>query len=141
MSHPQWWFHGQWAERKRKEDLPETLFIGGTEYSVNYDSTLNKYIQVQSFGFGEGEIGMRMADSLQGPWSEPYMFYTPEYSGIKKPFMYAAKAHPELQGYGIYITYNVNSFDFEELLENQSVYFPKFVIINFETILGNKHKE
>ena len=63
---------------------------------------------------------------MQGPWTEPYMFYTPEYNGIKKPFMYSAKAHPELTD-GIYITYNINSFDFDELLANETIYFPKFV--------------
>ena len=49
--------------------------------------------------------------------------------------MYAAKAHPELQGDGIYITYNVNSFDFGELIENQNLYFPKFILIK---IIDNK---
>lgn len=57
------------------------------------------------------------------------MFYTPAYPGVKKPFMYAAKAHPELTGNGIYITYNVNSFDFGELIENQTIYFPKFIML------------
>ena len=129
IANPEWWINGKWAERKTRLPVPEPLFIGGTEYSVHYDTLLKKFIQIQSFGFGEGKIGIRMSDSLQGRWTEPYMFYTPEYPGVKKPFMYAAKAHPELQGDGIYITYNVNSFDFGELIENQTIYFPKFILI------------
>jgi len=70
--------------------IPEPLFIGGTEYSVHYDTSLKKFIQIQSFGFDEGKIGIRMSDSLQGKWTEPFMFYTPEYLGVKKPFRYAA---------------------------------------------------
>lgn len=125
----EWWINGTWAIRKTKLPIPEPLFTGATEYSVHYDSSLHKYIQVQSFGFGEGKIGLRMADQLTGPWTEPMMIYTPTYPGVKKPFMYSAKAHPELAGSGIYITYHVNTFDFLELVENQNIYFPKFVLV------------
>ena len=129
LAKPEWWLNGIWAERKTMTPIPVPLFIGGTEYSVHYDTSLKKFIQIQSFGFGEGKIGIRVSDNLQGPWTEPYMFYTPEYPGVKKPFMYSAKAHPELHGDGIYITYNVNSFDFAELIENQTIYFPKFILL------------
>jgi hypothetical protein len=137
MANPEWWINGKWVERKTKNPVPEPLFIGGTEYSVHYDTALKKYIQIQSFGFGEGKIGIRMADSLQGKWTEPYLFYTPDYPGVKKPFMYAAKAHPELKADGIYITYNVNSFDFGELIENQTIYFPKFILVKI--VANDKH--
>lgn len=123
----EWWIHGNWSVRKTKFPVPEPLFTGATEYSVHFDSTWKKFIQVQNFGFGEGYIGLRMADRLTGPWTEPFTVYTPTYPGIKKPFMYSVKAHPELVSDGIYITYNVNSFDFGELVGNKSVYFPKFI--------------
>jgi len=123
----QWWFNGQWEERKTKDPVPAPLFIGGTEYSVHWDPLLKKYLQLESHGFGAGSIRLRMADSLQGPWSEPRLFYKPDYTGVTKPFMYAAKAHPELKSEGLVITYNVNSFDFGELVENQEIYFPKFL--------------
>jgi hypothetical protein len=126
---PEWFMKGKWAGRKTRFPVPDPLFTGGTEFSVHYDSTLKKYIQIQSFGFGEGELGFRLSDSLQGPWTNPFMFYKPVYPGVKKPFMYSAKAHPELHGNGIYITYNINSFDFGELIENQNIYFPKFVLL------------
>ncbi len=51
--------------------------------------------------------------------------------------MYAAKAHPELQGNGIYITYNVNSFDFGELVKNQTIYFPQFILMKI--VRNNEH--
>jgi len=124
---PHWWIDGKWMERKTKDPVPAPLFIGATEYSVHYDASLKKFIQVQSFGFGEAKIGIRMSDRLEGKWSEPLMVYTPSYIGIKKPFMYSAKSHPEMKSEGIYITYNVNSFDFAELLENEKIYFPKFI--------------
>lgn len=127
LARPEWWFNGQWAERKTKEPVPAPLFIGGTEYSVHYDTTLKKYLQIQSHGFGAGSIGLRMSDSLQGPWTDLHLFFKPNYTGITKPFMYAAKAHPELKADGLVITYNINSFDFGELVANQDIYFPKFM--------------
>ena len=54
------------TERKAKDPISEPLVIGGTEYSVHYDKALKKYIQIQSFGFGKGTLGLRKADSLQG---------------------------------------------------------------------------
>ncbi|MBZ5856600.1 DUF4185 domain-containing protein [Flavihumibacter profundi] len=125
LTNPDWYIEGHWLKRNKKDPVPKPLFIGGTEFSIHYDKQLKKYIQVQSFGFGEASLGLRMADSLGGKWTEPYLFYQPKYPGIKQPFMYAAKAHPEQKGDGLCITYNVNSFDFNEVLSNQSIYFPK----------------
>jgi hypothetical protein len=132
LSNLEWWINERWATRKTKLPIPKPLFTGATEYSVHYDSVLHKYIQVQSFGFGEASVGLRTANQLTGPWTEPIMIDTPVYTGIKKPLMYAAKAHPELEGNGIYITYNINSVEFEELLTNQSIYFPRFLLLKFE---------
>lgn len=129
LSKPEWWINGKWAVRKAKFPALEPLFIGTTEYSVHYDSLLKKFIQIQSFGFGEAKIGLRMADHLMGHWTEPYIFFSPVYSGIKKPLMYSAKAHPELAGDWLPITYNVNSDDIDELLENQTIYFPRMIRI------------
>lgn len=129
LASPEWWINGRWTTRKTKLPLPEPLFIGSTEYSVHYDNSLKKFIQLQAFGFGEGKIGMRIADKITGPWTAPYFIYKPTYPGVKKPFMYSAKAHPELAGEGIYITYNINSFDLKELTENKNIYFPQFVVL------------
>jgi hypothetical protein len=137
MANPQWFIDKKWSERKTRNPVPGALFIGGTEFSVHYDATLQKFIQIQSFGFGVATIGIRMSDSMQGRWTEPFLFYKPGYPAIKKPFMYAAKAHPELKGDGVYVTFNVNSFDFDELIGNQNLYFPKFILIK---IIDNKKK-
>ncbi len=127
ISGPEWWIDGKWAQRKTRLPVPAPLFIGQTEFSVHYDSVLKKFLEFQSFGFGEAEIAIRMADSLQGPWTDPYMLCKPTYPGVKQGFMYSVKAHPELDKGSIMVTYNVNSSDFGELLNNQSIYFPKFV--------------
>src|SRR4030095_6490628 len=81
FSKPEWWINKEWISRNTKEPIPKPLFNGSSEFSVHYDSILNKYIQIQSFGFGEGNIGLRMADSLNGNWTGPLLFYTPQYPG------------------------------------------------------------
>lgn len=127
LKNPQWWFTGKWGQRKFREKIPESLFTGATEYSVHYDSALRKYVQVQSIGFGKAAIALRMADSIQGKWSDPRILYTPDYSENSQPLMYAARAHPELRGNGLYITYNLNSLDWRELIANRKIYYPRFI--------------
>jgi hypothetical protein len=127
LEEPDWWSNDHWAKRTLQRSAPQPLFIGATEFSVHYDKTIRKYVQVQSFGFGEASIGIRVANRPEGSWSEPLIFHKPELDGIRQPFVYAAKAHPEQKGDGLCITYNVNSFDFGEVLKNQSIYFPKTI--------------
>ena len=79
LANPEWWIHGKWAERKTRKPIPDSLFIGATEYSVHYDPLLKKYIQIQSYGFGEAAIAIRMSDSLQVKWTEPSMLYQTDY--------------------------------------------------------------
>lgn len=127
LSKPEWWINHGWAKRTSRHPVPEPLFFGQTEFSVHYDSSLKKYLQFQSFGFGMGSIGVRMADSLHGPWSGLHVFAKPRPVAVINPFMYSVKAHPELRSDGIYLTYNVNSFGVDDLLNNQSIYFPFFM--------------
>lgn len=132
LNDPEYWSNDKWIAQKEMHNPPDVLFIGGTEFSVHYDRKLKKYIQVQSFGFGEAVIGIRMSGKPEGKWSEPLIIHRPDYAGIKKPFMYSAKAHPEQKGKKLCITYNINSFDFNELLNNQEIYFPKVIWLNLK---------
>lgn len=127
LEQPDWWIADHWTKRNRSAPTPKPLFIGATEFSVHYDKALKQYVQVQAYGFGAASIGIRLADHPQGPWSAPRMLYEPVLEGIRQPFVYSAKAHPEQRGDGLCITYNVNSFDFNEVLQNQSIYFPKTI--------------
>lgn len=129
LSNVEWWIDGRWTQRLSREPIPKPLFQGGTEYSVHWDQKIKKYVQVQSFGFGEASIGVRLSNRIEGPWSEPAIFFKPDYSGIPEPMMYSAKAHPELRNpNGVYVTYNLNA-DFGFLVKNQSIYFPKFITL------------
>ncbi len=125
-----WWVRDQWVENQGKVPEEAVLFKGHTEFSVHYQKDIEKYMQVQTFGFGHASIGYRLASQLQGPWSDPVIFYKPELED-QQEFMYSANAHPELASDGIIITYNVNNFDFEKLIYDESVYFPRCIKLKF----------
>lgn len=67
-----------------------------------------------------------------GPWRDEQTIYeTPETGG--EHFTYNAHGHPELSEDGeLLISYNVNTFDFEELMGNPTLYRPKFIILDLE---------
>ena len=76
------------------------------------------------------KINAWTACSPTGPWVEPQTIYeTPESGGGH--FTYNAHAHPELSEDGtLLISYNVNTFDFEELMSTPTIYRPKFITLD-----------
>jgi hypothetical protein len=133
VSNIEWWVKNRWTYHIHINEEPKSssLFIGQTEFSVNYDQGLKKYIQIQTYGFGNASIGYRLADQLSGPWSEPVLFYTP-FLKEQGEFVYTANAHPEYHSDELIITYNINNGDFARLMSNEEVYFPKLIKIRFE---------
>lgn len=73
------------------------------------------------------KIVMYRATSVEGPYTGKTVLYTtPETSG--NVFTYNAKAHPELGGGNrLLVTYNVNSFDTNDLYVNVDNYRPRYV--------------
>jgi hypothetical protein len=122
----EWWVGDHWTKTVAAEPKSASLFISQTEFSVHYYAPLRKYLQIQTFGFGHAEIGYRLADRLQGPWSDPVIVYRPV-ANDHQEFFYSANAHPELNGRGVIVTYNANHFDFRHLLKNENLYFPRFL--------------
>jgi hypothetical protein len=107
----------------------------GSECSLHWDKRARSFIHIASYGFGASTIGLRKASALTGPWSSPVVVYRPPESDSVRPFVYAAKAHPELIGpdaTDLVVTYATNSFGFSDLLTQQgtrSLYWPRFVAI------------
>jgi hypothetical protein len=134
LAWPRWWTGARTGERAgwRSADdsaaKPLPLFEAQTEFSVVYDSSSRKYMQIQTVGFGAADLAYRSATNLQGPWSALQNFYRPPEFGASNIMIYSARAHPEQQAAGLVVTYNVNSFDFGELVRDPEIYYPKVLI-------------
>jgi hypothetical protein len=98
-----------------------------TELTVHHDASRALWLEIQSRGFGATEIAMRTAPDITGPWSSMVDVYHPPESDRTDTIVYAAKAHPELTGADIVVTYASNSLDFGTLIADTSLYFPRFV--------------
>ncbi|GAA4806592.1 hypothetical protein GCM10023330_11370 [Litoribaculum gwangyangense] len=124
----EWWNEDHWTTRTEKKIAPSPLFIGQTEFSVHYQENIHQYVQIQTYGFGAASIGYRLAEQPEGPWSQPVIFYQTQ---LKNPrdFVYSANAHPEIQNNGFLVTYNVNNGNFNSLMKNENLYFPKLLSV------------
>ena len=139
VSSAEWWAgdeRGWVAEAALGDGGPAfVLEDAGSECSVHWDARTGSFVHVASYGFGASTIGVRTAPQLTGPWSSPITVYRPPESDDPSPFVYAAKAHPELIGpdaSDLLITYATNSFELADLLTElgtQSLYWPRFVAV------------
>lgn len=75
-------------------------------------------------------IVMYRSERLEGPFTgKTELYRTPETSG--NVFTYNAKAHPELgNGHTLVVTYNVNSFDTDDLYLEVDNYRPRYVDVD-----------
>lgn len=139
MASAEWWAGAErgWVPEAALGAGGPTFVLddAGNECSLHWDARTGSFIHIASYGFGASTIGMRTAPTLTGPWSAPVTIYRPPESDGPNPFVYGAKAHPELVGPGaadLVVTYITNSFTFDDLFTWQgerSLYWPRFVLV------------
>lgn len=131
----QWWRDGAWIDAGALEGEPtRVLDDASPESSLHFDADLGQWIHVRSVGFGDTSIGVASAPAITGPWSGHTRVFRPEESMRASPFVYAGKGHPALEGADLVVTYASNSFDFAELLRDDTLYYPRFVRVDFHPI-------
>lgn len=134
LTSPQWYepLNESWIANRDLLFLPAPIIQeGSTEFSIHFDTPSACYYQIQSVGFGATDLSIRYAPNPEGPWSQGYKYYTPPESQSTNPFVYAGKAHSQIQGADLVATYATNSFDFFTLLSDPSLYYPRFVKMTF----------
>jgi len=128
LSRPAWWAGPPWgwvADSSRTPRWP--LFENGqSELSVIADSVTHEFLAVQTVGFGPADVAMRAASGLTGPWTAPRTIYHPPEYDRPNVMIYAAKAHPQLAGADLVLTYATNSFRFADQADTL-IYYPRFV--------------
>ncbi|MCH9681259.1 MAG: DUF4185 domain-containing protein [Deltaproteobacteria bacterium] len=136
---PAWWTGEDWATVEVLGDRPPAVVIDdiGAECSVHFEPRTNAYLHVASRGFGATTIAVRTAPALTGPFTAAQQVFTPAESLEPEPFVYAAKAHPQLvtdDPQELLITYATNTFDFWALFSEPGLtrYWPRFVRLRLE---------
>jgi hypothetical protein len=136
MDQPQWWAgpDSGWKAASQMDGQPVPVLADGqSEFSIHYEPEIHRFVEVQSVGFGPAWIAMRSSETLTGPWSPTIQFYLPEEYRIPDIMIYAAKAHPHLIGDGLVLTYVTNSFNFDQAVRNDQIYYPRFLRIHFNS--------
>lgn len=132
LANIEWWTKGGWLAQDRLARKPAPLFPDAQmEYTVHYEKTLDKFIEVQTGSFLDYCLVYRSSKSLTGPWSGETRFSCPQDIRVKGLLVYAGKAHPGLAGADLVCTYATNSLDGETLLTDNSLYYPVFVKASF----------
>ena len=96
------------------------------EFSVHRTQS-GAYVYISNAEGGMTDrIVARKAPSPAGPWSKPTpVKQLPKHH--KNVFYYNGKAHPELSREGkILISYNVNTSDLKQVVEDADIYRPRF---------------
>ena len=116
---------GQWEP---EPDRASPVFNGISEqFSVFRDGNVY-YLLTQNNLFGK-EIYLYTSSFPQGPFGDARIVYcTPETGG--NIFTYNAFAHTGVYSDSLLISYNVNSFDWQDLLRDADKYRPYFVKID-----------
>lgn len=134
LSRPEWLTAGGWvAQSALGAAAPARVMDdAGSESSIHRDAARGRWLHVASRGFGATTVALRTAPAVEGPWSRAVEVFTPPESSGPRPFVYAAKAHPELVAPGgdLAVTYATNSFTFGDLFTAEgraSLYWPRFV--------------
>jgi hypothetical protein len=133
LLNPEWWCKEKksWVRQLDMKSTSEIIINGGTtEFSVWFDSSLNKFLQVQTIGFGQAKLVVRQAEWITGPWSEPGVVYEPPENDIPEIMIYAGKAHPHLDGADIVLTYATNGPE-SLIVADTCLYYPRFVRLNY----------
>ncbi len=106
-----------------------TSFIS-QEFSV---SPLSDGSYIAVFQTGQS-VAVRRGSSPLGPFDFYRLIYDcPEPAISPNVFVYNAKAHPHLsRNDRLLISYNVNTTDFSENLNNADIYRPRFIELSFE---------
>lgn len=132
LQRAQWWAgsRGWVATSHPSSSATPVIANAGSECSLSYDHRLHRWLLVRSEGFGATTIVASFATTIEGPWSRPRFVYRPPESNRPNTYVYAAKAHPELTGGGLAITYATNAATanpLRTLIREPTLYYPRFV--------------
>ena len=129
LGNPEWWAGDRlgWVPDSSPDARHPIFGNGQSELTIHRDTATERFLAFQTQGFGPADVMIRAAPTLTGPWSGPRMVYRPSDYYRPNVMIYSAKAHPELTGADLVLTYSTNTFEFAEHLSDAQTYYPRFV--------------
>jgi hypothetical protein len=129
----EWFTSGGWNSQGLAP-LP-LMRDGQAEFNVGPGASLAPFVLFQTQGFGAANVAYRTASEPTGAWSDALAFYVPPETTQDKVLIYAAKMHPMLvnPNADFAVSYSTNSSNFQTLLDDQSLYFPRFLQVAVKT--------
>ena len=132
LTHGTFFQNGRWVPGSDLDGSPAAIFtLGAPESSVHWDADRGQFAMVQSEGFGATTLAIRFAPEPEGPWSTPVSFYRPPESYDENAFVYAGKAHSEIAGGGLAVSYVPSRFEDDPRPSPADFYYPHFVRVRF----------
>lgn len=129
LSRPEWWAGNRLGWVPDADPAPRRPIFenGQADLTIHLDPVTERFLEVQTQGFGPADVAMRAAPALTGPWSRPRMLYRPPEYYRPHVMIYSAKAHPHLAGADLVLTYATNTFQGGDLVSDSRLYYPRFV--------------
>ncbi len=132
LTAPEWWLGSPrgWAplpERRRRPRI--VMRRAAPEFSVSWLPGFDRFVYIETHGFGAATLGVRFSRDLARSWSPLRLIYDPPESQREHALVYAGKAHPSLCGADLVATYASNAWDLGTLVRDDSLYFPRVVRI------------
>ncbi len=126
---PEWWAGERLGWVPDSSSAPRwPLFENGApELTVHFDESTQRFLAVHTQGFGQAVVSMRASPALTGPWSPPHILYRPPEHHQPNAMVYAGKAHPQLSGADLVVTYATNTGKISGHFTNPQSYYPHFV--------------
>jgi hypothetical protein len=134
LSSPEWWSGDAlgWVAATAGPQPGRVLVRAGTEFSVQRDPDGSySMVSVTAPVLLNGVLTIRTAPAIQGPWSATTTVYQPPEGSEPNVIVYAGKAHPELQGAPMVLTYASNNLSLAGTIDDQCLYYPRFVRTSF----------
>ena len=129
LANPEWWAGDRlgWVPDTSPATRQRIFEDGQSELTIHRDPATERFLAFQTQGYGPADVMIRAAPTLTGPWTQPKMIYRPSDYYRPNVMIYSAKAHPELTGADLVLTYSTNTFEFAEHFTDAQIYYPRFV--------------
>jgi len=126
---PEWWAGERLGWVPNSSSTPRwPLFENGApELTIHFDEPTQRFLGVHTQGFWQEVVTMRASPTLTGPWSAAHTLYQPPEHHQPNAMTYAGKAHPQLSGADLVVTYATNTSKISGHFTNPRSYYPHFV--------------